>query len=238
MPSDLDVVESSEINFESESIGAWRYLAFGQGIPPTIFEEQKISGTLNKDSSVSVNFRNPFKDAITVTIELLADDESANVFQLLLKKNKVTVGGLTMLQIPVSFLPKAISDYYAEVVVQMNEKIKWTFPLKGITESYSTSGDYFLKTKCRVSKKQELKINLPGNPYVDDSETYSMELAGIPKEYEGMLTNSKWIKFRDVKNTLSDPADYLIYEATFAPLKPFKTVVELTISKQSGGRWK
>mmetsp|Transcript_30926 Transcript_30926/g.28111 ORF Transcript_30926/g.28111 Transcript_30926/m.28111 type:complete len:157 (+) Transcript_30926:298-768(+) len=119
----------------------------------------------------------------------------------------------------------------------MNEKIKWTFPLKGVTESYSTSGDFFLKTKCRVSKKHEFKINLPGNPYVDESETYSLELSGVPKEFEHVIPG-KWIKFKDIKNTLTDPADYLIFEASFAPLKPFKMTTEMTINKSSGGRWK
>jgi len=97
MPSDLDTVESSEIIFETESIGSWSFLAFGQGIPPTIFDPQTISGTLNKDSSVSVNFKNPFKDAINVTVELIAEEESAGVFELLLKKTKVTVSGLSVL---------------------------------------------------------------------------------------------------------------------------------------------
>jgi hypothetical protein len=38
--------------------------------------------------------------------------------------------------IPFTFTPKEISDYYAEIIIAMNEKIKWRFPIKGISEYY------------------------------------------------------------------------------------------------------
>lgn len=156
MPSELDVLESGEIIFETEEIGNWYFQCFGQGVPPTPYEPQIISGTLNKDSSGTINFKNPFRESITISIELVCDEETKKVFDILLKKTKVTIGGLNYIQIPVSFLPKAINDYYAEVIISMNEKIKWIFPVKGVTESFSTTGDIFLKTKCRVVKEMDM----------------------------------------------------------------------------------
>jgi len=52
----------------------------------------------------------------------------------------------------VSFIPRAISDYYAEVHITMNDKIKWVFPIRGVTESYSIGGDFYLKTKMQGTK--------------------------------------------------------------------------------------
>jgi len=236
MPSDLDVVETSEIVFETDEIGNWQFLAFGQGVPPTTFETQVIPGTLNKDSSATVNFKNPFKEPITVSVELRGEEEAMKVFEILLKKNKVTIGGLNIIQIPISFLPRAISDYNAEVVIHMNEKIKWVYPIRGVTESYSASGDFVIKTKCRVKKEQDLVINLPGNPTVDESEEYSLELSNIPKEIERVL--GKWLIIKPVKNRIKSSLDNLIFNAQFSPLKPFKATVDLIIIKSTGGRWK
>ena len=62
-----------------------------------------------------------------------------------MKKQKVQVGALNILQIPFSFLPHAISEYFAQIVIAMNEKITWRYPIKGITESYSNTIDFHLK---------------------------------------------------------------------------------------------
>ena len=240
MPSDLDIIESCEVVFETDDIGKWSYLAFGQGIPPTKFDLQTISGALNRDSSAMINFKNPFKDAININIALEAADDSQKAFEILLKKTKISIGGLNTIQIPVSFLPRAISDYFAEVVIQMNDKISWRYPIRGVTESVSSSSDYFIKTKCRNKYETELKIVLPGNLHTNPEETYSLELLNIPKEYEKILQNStpKALTFTPVKNTIKSPGDALIFRATFQPLKPFKTAIDFAIVKSTGGRWK
>ena len=37
-PSDIETPENGEIIFETQEIGRWVYLVFGQGLPPTEFE--------------------------------------------------------------------------------------------------------------------------------------------------------------------------------------------------------
>ena len=226
--------------FDTDEIGKWSYLAFGQGIPPTKFDIQNVSGSLNRDSSAMINFKNPFKDPINVSLTLEANEESKKVFEILLKKTKLTIGGLNVIQIPVSFLPRAISDYYVEVVITMNEKISWRYPLRGVTESYSTSSDFSLKTKCRVRHETELKINLPGNPHVNPDDHYTLELLNIPKEYEKILQNPnhKALTFTPIKDSLKNQGDSLIFKAIFQPLKPFKASLDIAIIKSTGGRWK
>ncbi len=215
-------------------------MAFGQGIPPTKFDVQSVSGALNRDSSAMVNFKNPFKDAISISISLEGSEEDKKVFEILLKKTKFTVGGLNVIQIPISFLPRAINDYFIEVVVMMNEKISWRYPLKGVTESFSTSSDFYVRTKCRVKHESELKINLPGNLNVSDEEFYTLELLKIPKEYEKILRNPnhKALVFTPVKDRLRAQGESLVFKVLFQPLKPFKASLDIAIVKSTGGRWK
>lgn len=66
--------------FESEEIGKWHYMVYGMGLPPTKFDEKVIHGSLNKDFSSTINFKNPFKDSINITISLEIDEKFKNAF--------------------------------------------------------------------------------------------------------------------------------------------------------------
>ena len=96
-----------------------------------------IAGSLNKEYSGNVIFKNPFKEPIQVEVSLITErDMDKNVFDLLLPKKKVTVPPMSALQIPFGFRPKEINDYFCEVVVFMNEKLSWKYPIK-VTRSSS-----------------------------------------------------------------------------------------------------
>jgi hypothetical protein len=144
MPSSLDIIEQSDIIFSSPIIGKWHYLVFGQGLPPTKFPATTVSIGLNKDYSSVIHFKNPFKEPIQVQISMDAEGHNANVFKLLVanrkgksETDKVLVPGMNVIQVPFSFVPREITCYYCEIVVAMNEKIQWRFPVKGVTESVS-----------------------------------------------------------------------------------------------------
>ena len=205
------------------------------GIPPTKFDEKVIAGALERDSSETIIFKNPFKEIITVNITIEADSKSKEAFELLMKKPKVQIGALNVLQIPFSFLPHAISEYFAQIIITMNEKITWRYPIKGITESYSNGIDFHLKTKCRVKYEQELKINLPGVG-AEITDIFTINIVNQPKELKDVI--SKWLNITPTKNTLSDPNDNLIFQAKFTPMKPFRSTLDIAVVKASGGRWK
>ena len=42
-PSDIDVMETAEINFKSLDIGNWYYFMQGTGVPPTIMDAHTMS---------------------------------------------------------------------------------------------------------------------------------------------------------------------------------------------------
>lgn len=53
---------------------------------------------------------------------------------------------MNIIQIPFSFVPREINCYDCVVVVSMNEKIEWRYPLRGVTESVSNVISYHFKT--------------------------------------------------------------------------------------------
>lgn len=55
-------------------------MVYGMGLPPTKFDEKVIHGSLNKDFSSTINFKNPFKDSINITISLEIDEKFKNAF--------------------------------------------------------------------------------------------------------------------------------------------------------------
>jgi hypothetical protein len=92
------------------------------------------------------------------------------VFKLLLlnrkkkdgESEKVLVPGMNVMQVPFSFVPREITCYYCEIMVSMNEKISWRFPVKGVTESVSNQTLFNFKAKCREKWEDEIKVGLTG----------------------------------------------------------------------------
>ncbi|CAD8106047.1 unnamed protein product [Paramecium primaurelia] len=236
-PSSLDQIEQSEIIFTSP-IGKWHYLAFGNGLPPTKFAAATVSIGLNKDFSSVVHFKNPFKDPITVKIDLDAQGHNKDIFRLLTSKNdKVLIPGMNVLQIPYSFVPREITSYYAEVIVQMNEKISWIFPIKGVTESVSNQTLFHFKAKCRDKWEDEIKIGLQGIAQsLQADDKFEFELGNVPVDLQQMI--QKCFSVKCTKNYLSNPHENLHYAVRFQPMKPFKASLEFIVLRQSGGRWK
>ena len=118
---------------------------------------------------------------INVIVTLEMEGKIKNSFSLLLKKNKLGVNSFGVLQIPFSFKPREISEYHAEIIVTLNDKIAWRYPLKGITESESQGIDFNFRTKSRAKLDNDMHIKLPGVSDMESSELYSIELANIPE---------------------------------------------------------
>ena len=136
IPNELDVQNHGDIVFKSEKIGKWKYLVFGCGEVPTDYEERKMTALLKKEGSTVITFTNPFKVNIIVQLSLEKEtkkDEEA--FELLQKKNKVSLTPGAKVQIPISFYPNEISEYRCKLVIKLNNKIEWVYPIRVVTEA-------------------------------------------------------------------------------------------------------
>lgn len=237
IPSDLDINETGEILFESDKIGKWQFLVFGMGLPPTKFEPKVINGALFKDLSSTITFKNPFKETINVIISIEhSNDLSKEALQLLIKKPKTSIVGLNILQIPFSFTPKEISEYHADIIVFMNEKIQWRYPIHAITESTSQGPGYRFRTKARVPLIENISVKLPGLPQEVKSQKFIYEVNNVDENYQNLV--KKCLNITEIKGNLEYSDDELLYQVKFSPMKPFKTSFDLIISRRTGGRWK
>jgi hypothetical protein len=85
--------------------------------------------------------------------------------------------------VPFSFVPREITCYYSEIVVAMNDKIQWRFPIKGITESVNNTTLFHFKSRCREKWEDEVKIQLPGIVQsLGSDDRFEYELGGVPLE--------------------------------------------------------
>ena len=208
----------------------------GQGFPPTKFPTKIIAGALNKEYSGNIRFRNPFKQEISVNVTLEGDEQQLLTFDLLLQKKKQTLAPLSSLEIPFGFRPKQISTFICSIVVTMNEKLVWKFPIKGVTESKSLKIMETFMVKCRRKLQKELRLTLPGLADLVVGEPFLIDFADIPEKHQSNIR--KWLKITPIKDTLDSVLDELIFNVEFIPMKPLTAVVGLMIFKHSGGRWK
>lgn len=231
-PSSLKHTENGIVTLTSPTLGNWEYKLKGKGIPPTKMEPLEVSATIGESSSVQVTFKNPFREMITIILSL----EGKDVFNLLVKRNRFTIGPLGMLLIPVSFQPVSMEEAQATLIVSITDDLAWRFPIRGITENTSQYKDYSYKTKCRSTIEQTLSIVLHDLEDLDEEENFSHEIRVPNKDFQRLVDNS--FKIEPIRNILSNPGEALEFLVRFEPLRPFKTIIEFLIYKSSGGRWK
>jgi len=140
------------------------------------------------------------------------------------------------LEIPFGFRPKQIKAYKCKIIITMSESLQWGFPILGVTESKSVSIYDTFKVKCRFTLKKDLRFRLPGIMDFDEEEEFTLELGDLPEQHAKNI--SKWFRIEPVKNTLKNLMDELIYRVIFQPMKPLHAIIDLHITRPSGGRWK
>lgn len=236
-PVEIDIQTSVELTFLTENMGSWRFLAFGKGLYPTAYEVKEYILELQKDASGVVVFKNPFKVPITVSIRKeTASPAEDSAFSLINKKSKATLAVGTSLQIPISFYASEIRDYNCTVVIHLNEKINWRYPIKLITESKTKAVELSISTVCRKKIEKEFTIHLPGLATIDEKEPYRMELSSVAKGDVEVI--KRWFSILNDHSNIDPETQNLKFNVRFFPQKPMKTVGELLITRETGGKWK
>lgn len=112
----------------------------------------------------------------------------------------------------------------------------WRFPLEGDAEYLTHGNPYYIKCQSRKRSQETLKIQLPELAELKPNDTFSMEV--VPKESNlaGLIDRSIVVEL--AKPTLAKVDDPLEFIVKFEPLRPFKALSELLVSKSSGGRWR
>jgi hypothetical protein len=236
-PSSIDFEEETTIIFENSKVGKWEYHIRGKGVPPTEMEKTIVSTYVGGITSGMINFKNPFKDYLNVSLELKSNVDSIHTFKLMLKKEKYSIQPFRVLQIPFSFSPENLTKYFAELYVYVahSKSIFWKFPIEGITEVKSKEVDFVFKTKAKKLYDKEIPLDLTSLPNDITNEVFSLSLSIKEEKYKGLI--EKCLSIELLRNFLIEGSNKLPIRVKFYPLRPFKTDCELIISKSHGGNW-
>eukprot|EP00898_Chlorokybus_atmophyticus_P004603 jgi/Chlat1/5143/Chrsp33S08970 len=181
-PSSLNVEEEAEIEAGDAAVGSWVFRCRGRGTPPTMMEPQVVGAMLGQTVSSLVTFRNPFPVPLQVAISLsdasrggkdgTEDTSSANdvmrtpPFRIMLKRQRnVTLAPFAFLQIPVSFTPgkcDEITEYKAELTVEMEEDLAWRYPIVGVSEAPPSGMSIRFQCRARSAMHEEVELPLHG----------------------------------------------------------------------------
>lgn len=147
------------------------------------------------------------------------------------------VEGMQTILIPLSFIPREITKYYCEIVVSMNEKLEWRYPIEGVTQSIQPTVIQSFKCQCRQKLEEDFSVHLPGLSQTGGIEdTFAYEIECPDADVEALVNKALVIKA--TKNYLTDPSDRLEFQVKFQPTKPFKASLLFHIFRKAGGKWR
>ncbi len=237
-PSSINEIQKSSVVFRNSKLGAWKYVVEGRGNPPSTMETVEVFSPMGVRESATFSFRNPFSEAIFVSVKMHFKDEASNgAFSLLVKSGDMRVAPFSSLQIPFIFCPPAIFEYHATVEVEADQGMLWTFPVKGTAEAPSSDDAVIISTAARKSVSETVPFILHSiDPKEANSSTRFAHSLVIPDEYKTIVEKSLVITQNSCG--ITDPSTPLSYTFKFNPLKPFKANLEFILRKGSGGQWR
>ncbi|MCQ2815955.1 MAG: hypothetical protein MJ252_01695, partial [archaeon] len=237
-PSCLGSDEECEIVFSSNTIGNWKYVLRGRGIPPQEMDTTYVRTFVGGMTSGQITFRNPLNEKTTITIELPFEDDT---FTLFTKKKSITLEPFRPCLISFTFKPKILAKYTAKLFVRISKTLFWTYPIEGITEVKSKGIDFVFKTKAKQILNKIIELDLSSLP--DQSinyEDFSYVLNIKEDKYRSLIQKCLSIAFVDKKgkNGSNISTNKIVpLEVKFYPLRPFKTDIEFVLRKKTGGQW-
>ncbi|KAE9083214.1 hypothetical protein PF010_g21298 [Phytophthora fragariae] len=259
-PSSLSDFESTSIVFYEKDVASdWEFTIRGRGRAPSVMKPLVVTARVNEAASTLFTFKNPFAGPLRVDVKLVADDLDGNgsppsprgaspVFDMLLKKRRVLLESFGLLQVPISFLPRAVSETRAQLVVHGGDdyaELEWTYPLRGVAEAPihpRVLAVLACQARDAVEKRVECELLAAPEDMVPSDETFSVEWeidAGrfgpmaTPAAIERALTVTPLPVASSSRSTASLP-----YSIRFEPLRPYRGSVALLVKKNSGGLWR
>jgi len=161
-PSSIASARTCEIEVYSECYGKALYLLTGDGDFPGQMDKKTVVSELDDTNTSFISFLNPFRDPISVSITLDCP-EDLNEFSLVgFKKSRLNIGSMEKFDIPFSFHPKHMMQSDAKIIVELNSKLVWIYPIEGIPEVSSSSKPVVIEVRTRETLRQKVEIMLSG----------------------------------------------------------------------------
>ncbi|RLN56143.1 hypothetical protein BBJ29_005156 [Phytophthora kernoviae] len=264
-PSSLSDFETTSIVFFEKDVASdWEFTVRGRGRAPSVMKPLIVTARVQEAASTLFTFKNPFAAPLRVDVKLVAEgteihanqsstslaaaSSAPSVFDMLLKKRRVLLDGFGMLQVPISFLPCAVNETRAELVVNGNEEyaeLEWRYPLRGVAEApLHPRALAVLACQARDSVEKRVECELlamPGDMVLAD-EIFTIAWEIDPERFGPMATATAIERALTVSplplSSSSRPNICLPYMIRFEPLRPYRGPAVLLVKKQSGGLWR
>ncbi|KAL4133728.1 hypothetical protein PRIC2_004045 [Phytophthora ramorum] len=263
-PSSLSDFESASIVFSEKNVASdWEFTVRGRGRAPSVMKPLVVTARVNEAASTLFTFKNPFAAPLRVDVKLVAEDfehspgsasppsprgAPAPVFDMLLKKRRVLLESFGLLQVPISFLPRVVSETRAELVVHGGDEyaeLEWRYPLRGVAEAPlypRVLAALACQARDAVEKRVECELLAAPDSMVLADETFTVEWE-IDAGRFGPMATATAIKRALTVTPLPIPlssssTSSLPYTIRFEPLRPYRGSVALLVKKNSGGLWR
>jgi hypothetical protein len=86
-PSALKEWKKGKILFENAQYGTLEYQMKGMGIEPIEFESFVVTSKFESQLNTSIDFKNPFKETINITLDYIPNDSNLNFISVSKTKN-------------------------------------------------------------------------------------------------------------------------------------------------------
>ncbi|CAK4117218.1 unnamed protein product [Aphanomyces euteiches] len=157
------------------------------------------------------------------------------VFDILLKKPKLTLEGFGILQVPISFMPHFVSEAGAQIIIKGDKELEWVYPVRGIAEAPANPRSFTFVCRARESCEKKLSLELLALEKVTIDERFTIEW-DIPEPHARVVERTLTVTpIVDKISSVTTPLEYLV---RFDPLKPIRLTVGLIVKKRSGGLWR
>ncbi|RLN60462.1 hypothetical protein BBJ28_00010241, partial [Nothophytophthora sp. Chile5] len=267
-PSSLSDFESTSIIFfESGVASDWEFTVRGHGRAPSVMKPLVVTARVQEAASTLFTFRNPFAAPLRVDVKLIAEENGSSptpsalplpsvastpspVFDMLLKKRRVLLESFGLLQVPISFLPRAVSETRAELVICGSDEyaeLEWRYPLRGVAEAPlhpRALATLACQARDSVEKRVECELLAAPTDMVLEDESFSVEWDVDAERFGAMTTAAAIERALTVTpqpllgSSPSRSTVALSYLLRFDPLRPYRGSVALLIRKKSGGLWR
>ena len=96
------------------------------------------------------------------------------------------------MQIPISFYPSEISEYKCKLVIKLNEKIEWVYPIRVVTEATIPPKELVIQTICRKKKEKKFYVELPGIRTLNEDDKFDIRVTQL--RVNGLNVMNSWLK--------------------------------------------
>lgn len=140
------------------------------------------------------------------------------------------------MQLPISFYPAEINEYRCKLVVRLNDKIAWMYPIRVITEATIPQKELAVQTACRKKTEKKFEVELPGISSLGEDDKFDIELNNL--RVIPLPVMSTWFTINQNSIELDSLTNSLSFVGVFHPFKPFKDSGVITITRKKGGIWR